>query len=219
MKSKADILAALDEIIEAGGKLPFGGYGFVPQQATADAQYWLARTVSVLQTFLPASSYHFTEAVRMAGHAHRQGGIIRVDVDALRGHLRFLRDAVAEGSLSNIENELRSADFATFLQHAREYLLADKKMEASVIAAAVFEDTIKRLGVAYNIADLSKLDSTISSLRNVGAISSIEAKQFRYLSGIRNAALHAAWDEFDLDAVRHLIDGVDRLLVVLAEAP
>ena len=218
MTNKDEVVAKLERLIAQGIALP-GDRSFISPESNGDAQYWLSGTVATLEGFLPVSSFHFTEAVRLAERSHRQGGIIRSDVNALLGHLRFLRDAVDKGELSSLQNELSAADFAEFLQHARQYLAEEKKVEASVIAAAVFEDTVKRLGRAFAIEDLSKLDATINALKSKGAVTSVEAKQLRYLAGVRNAALHASWDEFELDAVSDLIDGVDRLLTVLAAAP
>jgi uncharacterized protein YutE (UPF0331/DUF86 family) len=218
VKSKSDILVAIDVLITQGTALPVFG-GFLRREVSADGQYWLSKVVAILGSFLPASSFHFTEAVRLAERSHRQGGIIQVDVDALIGHLRFLRDAVDQDLLRTLEHEVSAADFASFLGHARHYLADGKKVEASVIAAAIFEDTVKQLGQAYAVADLSKLDATISALKAKNVISAVEAKQLRYLAGIRNAALHASWDEFDLPAVGDLIEGVERLLTMLSEAP
>ena len=92
-------------------------------------------------------------------------------------------------------------------------------MEASVIAAAVFENAIKRLGEIHGVDDTTKLDSTINALKSGGVFNSTEAKRLRYFAGIRNAALHASWNEFDVGAVGDLIDGVERLLSDLAKTP
>jgi len=222
VKSKADILQAIDVLIAQGAALPYrasAGNSFVAPSGNAEAQYWLSKTIAALESFLPTTSFHFTEAVRLAERSHRQGGIIGADVDALLGHLRFLRDAVEGGLLRSLQNEVSAADFADFVGHARHYLEEGKKVEASVIAAATFEDAVKRLAQAYAVDDLSKLDTTISALKTKGVVSSVEAKRLRYLAGIRNSALHASWDEFDLDAVRDLVEGVERLLSDLAEAP
>jgi uncharacterized protein YutE (UPF0331/DUF86 family) len=220
VKDKAAILGELDALIVQGGALDSrGGVGhsFIAPHAIADAQYWLSSVVARLESFLPTTSFQLTEAARLATRSHRQGGIIRSDVDALLGHLRFLRDAFGGDLLQSLQNEISAADFADFLGHARYYMAEGKKVEAAVIAAAVFEDGVKRLGLASGVQDVSSLDGTISALRTSGVFSSVEAKQLRYLAGIRNAALHASWQEFELDAVRDLIDGCDKVLATLAE--
>jgi uncharacterized protein YutE (UPF0331/DUF86 family) len=222
VKAQDEIAAELDALLIQGNAIPWrgsGGHAFVGDSAIPDCQYWLAKAIAVLESFLPTSSFHFREAVRLAERSHRQGGIIKIDVDALLGHLRFLHEAVRDGQLRSLQNEVAAADFHEFLSHARYYLAEGKKIEASVIAAATFEDTVKRLGQLYGAEDLSKLDSTISALKSKNVVTSVEAKQLRYLAGIRNSALHASWDEFALDAVKDLIEGVERLLTQLRAAP
>ncbi len=59
---------------------------------------------------------------------------------------------------------------------------------------------------------INKLDSTISALQTNNVISSLEAKKLRYYAGIRNKALHADWDEFALDDVKDLIQGISKLI-------
>ena len=118
-----------------------------------------------------------------------------------------------------MRNELSAEDFSEFLSHARYYHGEGKKVEAAVIASAIFEDTIKRLGRAHGLTDLTKLEGTINALKATGAFSSVEAKRLKYFAGIRNSALHASWDEFDLAAVGDLIAGVEHLIKDLSTAP
>jgi uncharacterized protein YutE (UPF0331/DUF86 family) len=223
VKKKADITLEIKSLIQQGEALPYdsdsGSFSFVTPSGHAEAQYWLSKTIAALESFLPTTSFHFTEAVSLAKGSRRQGGFIKQDIDALLGHLRFLRDAIERDLLRSFQNEVSSVEFADFLGHARQYLDEGKKVEASVIAAATFEDAVKRLAQAHDIEDLSKLDSIINALKAKGVVSSIDAKRMRYLAGIRNSALHASWDEFDLDVVRDLVEGVERLLSDLAHAP
>ena len=222
MKTKGELLAELDPILAEGETFSYQqgiGYVFVAPKDNAKCQYWLSRTIAFLESCLPASSYQLSEASRLAKGSHRQGGYLKDDLDAFRGHLRFVRDAVDSGLLRSMQHEVTAADFSDFLSHARHYHSEGKKMEASVIAAAVFENAIKRLGEIHGVDDTTKLDSTINALKSGGVFNSTEAKRLRYFAGIRNAALHASWNEFDVGAVGDLIDGVERLLGDLAKTP
>jgi hypothetical protein len=221
LRDREEILAAVEALLTEGNSLEFRGIGnqFVADVSVPACQYWFAHTNAVLESFLPVSSYLFQEAMRLAKKSHRQGGIIRSDVDALIGHLRFVRDGVASGLLRSLENEVSAADFGNFLLHARHYFAIGRKMEASVIASAILEDVVRRIGKAYGVEELSKLDNVISALRADAVIGTIEAKQLRYFAGIRNSALHASWGEFDIRAVGDLIEGIEKLLKLLSEAP
>jgi hypothetical protein len=220
VKTKGELLAELDRIVaEKFSYQRVVGNLFVVRKDNAKCQYWLSRTIAVLESFLPASSSQLAEVSRLAKRIYRQGGYLKDDIDAFRGHLRFVRDAVDGGLLRSMRNEVSAADCSDFLSHARYYHSEGKKMEASVIAAAVFEDAIKRLGESLGVDGATTLDSTINALKSNGVFTSIEAKRLRYFAGIRNSALHASWDEFDMSAVGDLIDGVERLLSDLAKTP
>ena len=211
MKSKVDILQTIDALVAQGTALPYSA-SFVAPSGNAEAQYWLSKTIAASRAFSLPPRFISLKPSGSLKEAIDKVEIFKADVDALLGHLRFLRDGVEGDLLRSLQNEISAADFADFVGHARHYLEEGKKVEASVIAAATFEDAVKRLAQAYGVGSLSKLDTSISALKTKGVVSSIEAKRLRYLAGIRNSAFHASWDEFDLDAVRDLLEGVERLL-------
>ena len=169
MKTKGELLAELDRIVaEKFSYQRVVGNLFVVRKDNAKCQYWLSRTIAVLESFLPASSSQLAEVSRLAKRIYRQGGYLKDDIDAFRGHLRFVRDAVDGGLLRSMRNEVSAADCSDFLSHARYYHSEGKKMEASVIAAAVFEDAIKRLGEILGVDGATTLDSTINALKSKG---------------------------------------------------
>jgi uncharacterized protein YutE (UPF0331/DUF86 family) len=130
----------------------------------------------------------------------------------LIGHIRQVSDALDRDLLIRLSDEITAADFSSFLDHARYYHQEGKKMESSVIAAAVYEDTIRRLAEKYGIDRTGKVDSIISSLKRQGILSGVDAQKLRYYAGIRNSALHAAWEEFEIADVGDLIGGVETLI-------
>lgn len=69
-----------------------------------------------------------------------------------------------------MRNEVSAADFSDFLSHARYYHSEGKKMEASVIAAAVFEDAINVLAKLIVSVMLRNLTTLLARSR-VGAFS------------------------------------------------
>ncbi len=48
-----------------------------------------------------------------------------------------------------------------------------------------------------------------------GALTSVKAKRVKGFSGVRNKALHAQWDEFDIRDVGELINGARELVEML----
>jgi uncharacterized protein YutE (UPF0331/DUF86 family) len=84
-------------------------------------------------------------------------------------------------------------------------------MEASVIASAIFEDTLRRIASRHRLGDAENSESRINALKSAGVLSSPEAKKLKYYAGLRNAALHASWEEFQLDDITDLIKGIRKL--------
>jgi hypothetical protein len=104
--------------------------------------------------------------------------------------------------------------YLDFFDHAKYYLKQNKKMEASVIASSVFEDTIRKVG-RKNALEFPKLDRLIDELKKDDIISLTEMKKYKYYAGIRNEALHANWDNIALDDVNDLIHGDFKHLLLL----
>jgi len=138
----------------------------------------------------------------------RQGGIHRNEIQMLIGHLKALLQDIENGLLTNIEYKISAKSFLDFFDHAKTYLKQNKKMEASVIASSVFEDTIRKIG-RKNCLEFPKLDRLIDELTKSGIITTTELKKYKYFAGIRNDAMHANWDKFTLDDVKDLILGVE----------
>ena len=92
----------------------------------------------------------------------------------LRG---FLTDLEA-GLLGDFSNKIRAEAFDNFLDHAEIYRQDGKEMEAGVIAAVVFEDTIRRIyRDKINTDDKDKqLDHLINALAARSIITGQQAK-------------------------------------------
>jgi uncharacterized protein YutE (UPF0331/DUF86 family) len=187
-------------------------WGFLREQDSADIQYWFSETLTFLGGFVGAESDLYSDARTIAKGARRAGGFYRQNLQQMLGHLAFVLDAIDQGLLARIEDAVRVADFTTFLDHAKEYHSEGKKMEAAVIASAILEDTAKQVVRKYGTAAADTLDGVINSLKTAGIVNKTESAKLRYYAGIRNAALHASWDEFSLDDVDQLIAGVDWLI-------
>jgi phosphoserine phosphatase len=58
----------------------------------------------------------------------------------------------------------------------------------------------------------STLEPLIDKLVKAGVFTSVKAKRVKALSGIRNKALHALWDEFDHNDAKSLTEGTRELI-------
>lgn len=88
-----------------------------------------------------------------------------------------------------------------------------KKIESSVLASIVFEDTLRKISEKYNAANSNEsIEVIIDNLTKENAWNSVKAKRLKAYAAVRNKALHANWDEFELRDVGELIKVVRELL-------
>ncbi len=198
-------------LINRGKK--FSGRAILEFEYTAECQYWFSSVVTLVQGMTALDKFFYGEAVDIVRRSKRQGGIWCGQIQEMIGFLRQLRDAIRKGYLVRVEEEVRVDDLKGFLEHAEQYAHQGRKAEASVIATAVFEDTMKRLAARNQLDKSENAESRINGLKSAGVLSAPEAKKLKYYAGLRNAALHASWEEFELDDVINLIKGIRKLTV------
>jgi hypothetical protein len=126
--------------------------------------------------------------------------------------LNLARD-VDSGLISGIVSSAQAEVFDDFIEHATQYLKANKKQQAGVIAGVVFEDSLRRLCRKHQIPEPGvPLDALITSLEKAGHLTSVQAKRARAATGLRTSATHAQWDEFLPDDVRSVIEYTKELI-------
>lgn len=189
---------------------------FVSSDDVLRCQIIFSRSINLIENITSENSYYYREAERIINGSKRVGGIGRNDIKMFVGHLTALLQDIEDGILTNIEYKISAKNFLDFFDHAKFYLKEGKKMEASVIASSVFEDTIRKIG-KKNSLEFPKLDRLIDELMKAEKITSTEMKKYKYFAGIRNEAMHANWDKITLDDVRDLINGVELTIEMYLE--
>jgi uncharacterized protein YutE (UPF0331/DUF86 family) len=129
------------------------------------------------------------------------------------GLLASTREEYEHGLLGKIEYIVAAATFDDFLDHATSYHKANKKIEASVMASAVLEDTVKKIAAKAGLSvSGTSLEPLIDELVKSGTFTPVKAKRVKAFAAVRNHALHAEWDRFDIRDVGELIAGTRELL-------
>lgn len=202
-KLLADLIADFDSIRIRESSV------FVDPDSVSKCQILFSRSANLIENITSEDSFYSREAERIISASKRQGGIHKSEIQMIIGHLKALSDDLENGLLTNIEYKISAKSFFDFFDHAKAYLKQNKKMEASVIASSVFEDTIRKIGRKNNL-EFPKLDRLIDELKKHEVITITELKKYKYYAGIRNEALHANWDKFMLDDVEDLIRGIEK---------
>ena len=167
---------------------------------------WLTSAVNAVQLVCidPNSPYRKRAADIVQGGVHLMAP---TQVGELRAILQRLLVDLEAGLLTAIADRARAEIFDDFLDHGEVYWKDGRKQEAGVIAAVVFEDSLRRACRKRRVPEKGeKLDQLISALAAVGALSDTKAKRARVAAHVRTKATHAQWDEFDLDDVKATID-------------
>lgn len=205
--TKDELITKLDQLIQSSDQFNSEA-PFVERSRISECQFWFSEVITWMRRSVGADSFYCEEAVRIQGNSKRQGGIYIDDVQMMIGHLKQFRSAVHGDLLTELHARISASDFDDFLDHAHEYHRINRKIESSVIASAVLEDSIKRIAQTRGLKPSRKLEETLNALKSAGIFSANETKKLKYFAGIRNSALHADWDDFNLGDVGNLISGV-----------
>ncbi len=205
--TKDELIPKLDQLIQSSDQFISDDH-FVGRSVISECQFWFSKVITLIKRSVGSEAFYCKEAVRIQANSKRQGGIYIDDVQMMIGHLKQFRSAVHDDLLSDVHASLSASDFDDFLEHAQEYHRLNRKIESSVIASAVLEDSIKRIVRTRGLKPSRSLEEALNALKAAGVFSANETKKLKYFAGIRNSALHADWDDFDLGDVGTLISGV-----------
>ncbi len=177
---------------------------------------WIASTANFFRLIATSETFFHQECARAVEDPQLLGGVPHHAVQKLVGLLQSAAEEMKAGLMRKAEYVFVATTFDEFLEHATEYHKAGKKTESSILASAVFEDTVRKLSERHGIAESGRpLETIIDDLAKKGALTPVKAKRVKGFGAVRNKALHAQWDEFDIRDVGDLISGTRELIEML----
>lgn len=221
MSLTPDLLKRIDALLERGGVLMSrrrhqGQYGpeyWVDAALIPDVQAWMTSSANLVSLTTAQGSYFPDELERITTSKELAGGAPWALVQKMHGLLSALKDEAAHGLLRRLEDVVVATAFDDFLDHAEAFHRANKAREAGVLAAIVLEDTIKRIAAKNNVSGSGlTLEPLIDALVKAGVFTAVKAKRVKAYAGVRNPALHAEWDKFDIRDAGELISGTRELI-------
>jgi hypothetical protein len=216
-----EILARITALLSSGetllGQRKHGGeYGpehWVPYKLLSEAQSWIASVANLVRLVSLPGSFFFEELDRLTKHDDLKSGASWPVMQKLYGLLASIEQEAAHGLLRKLEYKIVATTFDDFLDHAEDFHKANKAPEAGVLAAVVLEDTIKKIAAKNNISFKGKsLEPLIDELTKADIFTAVKAKRVKAYAGVRNPALHAEWDKFDIRDAGELISGTRELI-------
>jgi uncharacterized protein YutE (UPF0331/DUF86 family) len=217
---KEQIARRFRELIEQGGRLfqsigrdQHGPKYWVPGEALVQYQAWIASAVNLIDVVTTETNRLRTMVREVLASSEMQAGIPTSVFQKVLGILSAAHAEWETGLLGTVEYLVAAATFDDFLDHAAVYHKANKKMEAAVLASAVFEDALRRLARKHNVSTSGQaVEGLIDELQRSGIVTPVKAKRLKACAGLRNRALHAEWDAFDIRDVGEQIAATRELV-------
>ncbi|MDD5326285.1 MAG: hypothetical protein PHY02_00540 [Phycisphaerae bacterium] len=186
---------------------------WVPQKRVSEFRAWLTSASNLTHFVAPPETHLAKECDDLMADEHLKQGVPSNVLVLMLGVLKGVKDEWDHGLLGRIEYIVAGATFDDFLDYAAEYHKGNKKIESSVLASAVLEDTVKKIAQKNGLATERKtLDPLIDELVKANVFTPVKAKRVRSFAGVRNHALHAEWDKFDNSDVGAMIKGIRELI-------
>jgi len=135
---------------------------------------------------------------------------------AVQGSLRAMKGDIEAGVVGNIERRGAGAVLADMLGLAKEALAERNdgaKNVAAVLAAASFEDTMRKMGdTLAGVLGKPDLQDVVTALKKADVLQGASVATAVGFLKFRNDALHADWTDLKPDVVSSCISFVEQLL-------
>ena len=126
------------------------------------------------------------------------------------------RNELKAGFIPNLRNIVTGDILTDFLKLSRANLNGsgeNAKNVAAVLAAALFEDTIRRIATTNGIPHIEKLADVLSELKNQRIMHGTQVGIAQGYLNFRNNALHAQWEKIERESVASVLSFTEQLLV------
>lgn len=139
--------------------------------------------------------------------------------------LKSLKENLEEGFLDDLSAQI-GAEIASDYMTQAENLIGEgaggayNHVPAAVLSGVVLEKALRELCEKQEAAistvkangEHKTMNPLIDDLKKAGVYNETRAKQLRHFADIRNHAAHGRFDEFNVDDVKAMIEGVNRFL-------
>ncbi len=130
------------------------------------------------------------------------------------GILNSIKTDIEKDYLHSIVNMASGEVLGDMIYLSREALREDHVNVAAVLAAASFEDAIKRRAQQIGInTDDKKLDTIVNEMKKNGHFGGSQKDMVKSYVRFRNDALHADWDKIDNSQTSSLIGFLEMFLI------
>jgi len=138
-------------------------------------------------------------------------------VECSLGTLRSLKREIEGGLTGNLRQQVTGEVLTDLIQLSRTVLSeqGDKARNvAAVLAAAAFEDTIRRMGKSLaGVVGQDDLSEVLKKLKDAGTVQGPQVGIAQSYLSFRNHALHANWEKIEKESIHSVLGFVEQLLL------
>jgi hypothetical protein len=211
--TKEQILGRIDELLRAIDQ-PTGNTRFI-------ADRLLAGTLTVIAAVHGEGSLQVKNFLSrrdsVAASAESESSRLARLVAIIVGGLHNLREEVESGLMSSLERRVASDVLSDLVRLARAALDESgtgAKNVAAVLAAAAYEDTLRRIARDHaGHIGRDDLADVVTHLKNAGLLVPPQLSVVTGHLNFRNHALHANWDTIERASVASVLGLVEELLL------
>lgn len=142
--------------------------------------------------------------------------LIQQSISAIKGALSSIKAEIESGFMGTLRTTLTGEVLTDIIKLTRAVLEEkgdDAKNVASVLAAAAFEDTLRKLADIKKCGDADKLADLLTQIKDAGVLQGAEVGIAQSYLSFRNRALHAKWNEVDRPSVESVLAFVEQIIL------
>jgi hypothetical protein len=205
----SDIVKRIDELL-AVSTVPNSG---IHARSSEIAQ----GTVSLLSLVYGQSSAQVQQLNAKLKELYADASSDYIAAEVAQGVLRNLKREIESGLPGNLGQQITGevlSDLIQLSKAALEEKIDGAKNVAAVLAAAAFEDTIRRMGETFaGVIGQDDLPEVLKKLKDADVIRSPQVGIAQSYLNFRNHALHANWEKIEREAVHSALGFVEQLLL------
>lgn len=144
------------------------------------------------------------------------GSFINSAIGLIRGTLQAIEAELASGFVGSLQSAITADVLSDLVKLSRavfEEAGDAAKNVAAVLAAAAFEDCLRRLSGLKGLPHQEKLADVVTALKDSGVLQGAQVGVAQSYLSFRNRALHAKWTEIDRPEVSSILGFTEELLI------
>ena len=155
------------------------------------------------------------EVIFKKGHPANSNDIASA-INTIKGTLASIKAELDVGLIGSLRAKLTGEVLADLIKLSRTTLTEpgdDAKNVAAVLAAAAFEDAVRKLSDTKGLGEKEKLADVLTALKDAGVLQGAEVGIAQSYLSFRNRALHAKWSEVGRPGVESALAFTEQLIL------